>query len=86
MRQLRNHTREVIERAQTEAVTITDNGRPIAVLTALEPDETGWNVDAWLDEVIGPDWGPYDSGLADDLGADRTAVDEPDAADRLGLV
>jgi antitoxin (DNA-binding transcriptional repressor) of toxin-antitoxin stability system len=87
MRELRNHTRQVIERAQTEAVTITDNGKPIAVLTALSTASGGWNADAWLDQLTGPDWEPYDSGLAADTSAARHASDsEPDAPERLGLL
>ena len=86
MRELRNRTREVIERAQTEAVTITDNGVPIAVLTALSTASGGWNADAWLDQIVGPNWEPYDSGLAADVeSARRDADDEPDAVERLGL-
>jgi prevent-host-death family protein len=86
MRELRNHTREVIERAQTEAVTITDDGVPIAVLTALSTAVGGWNADAWLDQITGPDWEPYDSGLAAEVDAARSVDDdEPDAADRLGF-
>ncbi len=34
MGDFRNHTRQVIERAQIEPVTITDGGTPIAVLIA----------------------------------------------------
>jgi prevent-host-death family protein len=87
MRELRNHTREVIERAQTEAVTITDDGVPIAVLTALSTTDGGWNADAWLDQIIGPDWEPYDSGLAADAAAARQAeYDEPDGVERLRLL
>jgi antitoxin (DNA-binding transcriptional repressor) of toxin-antitoxin stability system len=86
MRELRNHTREVIERAQTEAVTITDDGVPVAVLTALSTASGGWNVDAWLDHIVGPDWEPYDSGLAADVESARRAANaEPDAVERLGL-
>jgi prevent-host-death family protein len=86
MRELRNHTREVIERAQSEAVTITDGGVPIAVLTALSTSAGRWNADAWLDQITGADWKPYDSGLAAEAEvARRAAADEPDAADRLGL-
>lgn len=86
MRELRNRTREVIERAQTEAVTITDGGVPIAVLTALSTSAGGWNADAWLNQITGADWEPYDSGLAAEVDAARLADDaEPDAADRLGL-
>ena len=78
---------KVIERAQTEAVTITDDGVPIAVLTALSTTSGGWNADAWLDKITGPDWAPYDSGLAADAEAARRASnDEPDATERLGLV
>jgi prevent-host-death family protein len=86
MRDLRNHTRAVIERAQSEAVTITDAGVPIAVLTAIAPDDRTWNADAWLETITGSDWVPYDSGLAADLDKDRVADDaEPDAVERLGL-
>ena len=86
MRELRNHTRQVIERAQTEAVTITDDGVPIAVLTALSTTSGRWNADAWLDHITGPDWEPYESGLATDAETARRAVnDEPDAVERLGL-
>lgn len=86
MRELRNHTREVIERAQTEAVTITDDGVPIAILTALSTPSGRWNVDGWLDQITGPDWEPYDSGLAAEADtARREANDEPDAIERLGL-
>lgn len=86
MRELRNHTRQVIERAQTEAVTITDAGVPVAVLTSLRKADGGWSVDAWLDQLIGPDWVPYDSGLAGEVEvARRTDEDEPDAVERLGL-
>ena len=86
MRELRNHTREVIERAQTEAVTITDGGVPIAVLTALSTATGGWNADVWLDQILGPAWQPYDSGLAAEVAAARRAEDaEPDAIDRLGF-
>jgi antitoxin (DNA-binding transcriptional repressor) of toxin-antitoxin stability system len=86
MRDLRNHTREVIERAQTEAVTITDGGVPIAMLTALPTDGDAWEVDSWLDRVTGPDWKPYDSGLVADIADARQSDDEPDAVDRLGLL
>lgn len=87
MRELRNHTRQVIERAQTEAVTITDDGVPVAMLTALTTATGGWNADAWLEQITGPDWQPYDSGLAAEVEASRRAEnDEPDAVDRLGLV
>lgn len=86
MRDLRNHTRQVVERAQSEPVTITDSGTPIAVLTALVPNHSGWDADAWLNRITGPDWESYDSGLAADIEADRRADDEPDAADLLGLV
>jgi prevent-host-death family protein len=86
MRDLRNHTREVIERAQVEAVTITDGGVPVAVLHALTSSDSTWDVDAWLDQITGPNWEPYDSGLADDVAARRAADEaEPDAAERLGL-
>lgn len=86
MRELRNHTREVIERAQTEAVTITDGGVPIAILTALSTVGGGWNADAWLDQIVGPVWEPYESGLAAEVEAARRADDdEPDAAARLGF-
>lgn len=86
MRDLRNHTREVIERAQSEAVTITDAGLPIAVLTAIVPADGAWNADAWLETITGPDWTPYDSGLAAEVDKDRMADDtEPDAVERLGL-
>ena len=86
MRELRNHTREVIQRAQTEAVTITDDGVPIAVLTALSSATGGWNADVWLDQILGPDWEPYDSGLGAEVDAARRAEDaEPDAIDRFGF-
>ncbi len=86
MRELRNHTRQVIERAQSEAVTITDGGVPIAVLTALSGGSGEWIADAWIEQITGPDWEPYDSGLAAEL-AERNAPDtEPDATDRLGLL
>ena len=49
----------------------------IAVLTAPAPDKGGWDVDAWLDQVTGPNCERYDSGLADDVAADRGADDEP---------
>ena len=67
MRELRNHTREVIQRAQSEAITITDGGVPIAILTALTTRTGQWNVDAWLAQIVGHDWEPYDSGLAAEL-------------------
>ncbi len=86
MRDLRNHTRQVIERAQIEPVTITDGGTPIAVLTALAPPKGGWDVDVWLDQIAGPNWKSYDSGLAADVEAGRGTEDEPDAADCLGLL
>ncbi len=86
MRELRNHTREVIERAQSEAVTITDGGVPIAVLTALATSEGRWNADAWLAQIIGPEWEPYDSGLATEIAERDASDDEPDATERLGLV
>jgi prevent-host-death family protein len=87
MRDLRNHTREVIERAQNEAVTITDGGVPIALLTALRPTSRAWDVDSWLDQISGSDWEPYDSGLAAEVAAARQSErDEPDAIDRLGLI
>lgn len=86
MRDLRNHTREVIERAQSEAVTITDGGVPIAILTAIAPNDGRWDADAWLETITGSDWEPYDSGLADDVAAVRAADEsEPDAVERLGL-
>lgn len=85
MRDLRNHTREVIERAQAETVTITDNGVPVAIITALSL-APGWDADAWIERVIGADWAPYDSGLADEVAAARRADDgEPDASERLRL-
>lgn len=87
MRDLRNHTRAVIERAQSEAVTITDGGVPIAVLTAIAPSDGTWDADAWLETVTGSDWEPYDSGLAAHVSAAReTDESEPDAVERLGLV
>ena len=85
MRERRNPTREVIERAQSEAVTITDGGVPIAVLTALATSEGRWNADAWLAQITGSDWEPYDSGLARELDERNTSDDEPDATERLGL-
>ena len=85
MRELRNHTREVIERAQSEAVTITDAGVPIAVLTALTTNAGRWNANAWLVQITGSDWEPYDSGLARELADRTTSDDEPDAPERLGL-
>ena len=86
MRDLRNHTREVIERAQVEAVTITDGGVPIAVLRAVTPNDGAWDVNAWLDQVTGPDWEPYDSGLLAQVTAARLAeAVESDAVERLGL-
>ena len=85
MRDLRNHTREIIERAQSEPVTITDHGVPIAVISALTP-ATGWDVDAWIEQVTDVDFKPYDSGLADEIAdARRQEQDEPDATLRLGL-
>ncbi len=86
MRELRNHTREVIERAQSDAVTITDGGVPIAVLTALATTEGRWNAEAWLVQITGQDWAPYDSGLAAELAERGTSDDESDAVERLGLV
>jgi prevent-host-death family protein len=87
MRDLRNHTRAVIERAQSEAVTITDAGVPIAVLTAITSEDRIWNVDAWLETITGSDWTLYDSGLAAEIIKDRGIEDaEPDAVERLGLV
>ncbi len=86
MRDLRNHTRAVIERARAEAVTITDGGVPIAVLTAITPSNGIWDADAWLETVTGSDWEPYDSGLAAQVNAAReTDESEPDAVERLGL-
>ncbi len=86
MRDLRNHTRAVIERAQSEAVTITDAGVPIAVLTAITAEDQTWNVDAWLETITGLDWAQYDSGLAAEINRDRDTEDaEPDAVERLGL-
>ena len=85
MRELRNHTREVIERAQSEAVTTTDGGVPIAVVTALATTSGRWDADAWLVQITGSDWAPYDSGLAWDLGERNAGDDEPDATERLGL-
>jgi hypothetical protein len=42
---------------------------------------------AWLDQITGPDWVPYDSGLAADTAAGRHASEsEPDASERLGLL
>lgn len=86
MRELRNHTREVIERAQSEAVTITDGGVPIAVLTALGTTAGRWNPDAWLVQITGQDWVPYDSGLAAEVAQRASSDDEPDAIARLGLL
>lgn len=86
MRELRNHTREVIERAQSEAVTITDGGVPIAVLTALTTIAGRWNAEAWLVQVTGSEWEPYDSGLASELAARNAADEVPDAVERLGLL
>lgn len=86
MRDLRNHTRTVIERAQVEAVTMTDGGFPIAVLQAITPNDGAWDVNAWLDQATGPDWEPYDSGLQGDLAAARRAAAvEPDTVEHLGL-
>lgn len=85
MRELRNHTREVIERAQSEAVTITDGGVPIAVLTALATTAGRWDADAWLGQITGSDWAPYDSGLARDIAERNAGDDEQDATERLGL-
>jgi antitoxin (DNA-binding transcriptional repressor) of toxin-antitoxin stability system len=87
MRDLRNHTRAVFERAQTEPVTITDDdGVPIALLTALPSNRTRWDANAWLDRVTGSDWAPYESGLATEVEtAHRSDDNEPDAVDRLGL-
>ncbi len=86
MRELRNHTREVIQRAQSEAVTITDDGVPIAMLTALTTTAGQWNADAWLTQITGPDWAPYDSGLAAQLAKLAVEDHEPDAVERLGLL
>lgn len=87
MRDLRNHTREVIERARVETVTITDGGVPIALLTALQPSIAVWDVDSWLDHISGANWQPYDSGLAAEVAIARASEgDEPDAVERLGLV
>ena len=46
----------------------------------------GWDADAWIERVVGADWAPYDSGLADEVAATRRADDgEPDASERLRL-
>jgi prevent-host-death family protein len=80
--ELRNHPRAVIERARSERVTITDAGVPVAVLSAIAPEDQTWNVDTWLETILGSDWEPYDSGLAADIARERVADDaELDEAD-----
>jgi prevent-host-death family protein len=64
-RDLRNHTREVLRRAeQGEPVRITVNRKPVAELRAID-DRPVWVSGATMEQVIAS--APADAGLLDDL-------------------
>lgn len=74
-----------MKKAAIADVGITDDGIPIAVLTALATTAGRWNAEAWLVRITGADWEPYDSGLAAEFAERNASDDEPDATERLGL-
>lgn len=73
-RDLRNHTRDVLRRAERgEPVTITVNRKPVAELRAIE-DRPVWVAGATMEKVIASS--PADRGLLDDLRPLREQVVE----------
>lgn len=74
-RDLRNHTREVLERARRgEVVEITVNRQAVAELRPLPP-RPSWVPGTTLQEVLRE--APADPGLADDLAPFREQTIEP---------
>lgn len=69
IRDLRNHTSEVVERVQLEGeIIITSHGKPVAV---LRPFQEAWKVEAL--RLLHASTQPVDSGLAEMLAADDLA-------------
>jgi prevent-host-death family protein len=67
-RELRNDTSGVLRRAQAgEEITITVNGRPVAVLTAVRPQRRRWLTRTEIVERLRR--AQADPGLRDDLAA-----------------
>lgn len=67
MRDLRNHTKQVIERIEDgETMYLTKNGERIATIAPLQPKTWADHVD----DVLGDD--DYDSGLTELLADDGT--------------
>ncbi|BBZ40254.1 type II toxin-antitoxin system Phd/YefM family antitoxin [Mycobacterium conspicuum] len=79
-RQLRNDTAGVLPRVRAgEDVTMTVNGRPVAVLTAVRPQRRGW---LYKTEFLSRlRRAQADPGLPDDL-----AALAGDTTDDLGLI
>jgi len=64
-RDLRNHTRDVLRRAERgEPVRITVNRKPVAELRPID-DRPTWVAGATMEQVIA--FAPADPGLLDDL-------------------
>lgn len=75
IRELRNHTKQVIEHIQGGGtVYLNNNGTRIATITPLRPATWADHID----EVLA-DGSPYDSGLADLLADDQRRADGFDA-------
>lgn len=73
-RDLRNHTREVLQRAEAgEPVRITVNRRPVAELRPIE-GQPAWVAGSVMERAIAST--PADSGLLDDLRPLREQVIE----------
>ncbi len=68
IRELRNHTNNVIEQARSGEVILTRHGRDIATIRAL-PDT--WST--YLDGILVRLPPPRDTGLLDELAADDAA-------------
>ena len=83
VRELRNHTKQVIERIEDgTTMYLTKNGERIATIAPLHPATWADHVDEVL--AIGrEESGSYDSGLADALADDETQSAEFDD-DHLG--
>jgi prevent-host-death family protein len=73
-RDLRNHTRDVLRRAERgEPVQITVNRKPVAELRPID-DRSVWVAGATMEQVIAA--APADAGLLDDLRPLREQVVE----------
>lgn len=74
VRELRNHTADVVARVQAgEVIHVTVHGRPALELRPIDDDPT-----AWLDDLLASP--PNDTGWLDELAAEKASEFVAEAA------